>query len=112
MEGGLIALGPGIDPRLGFVDHTGPAAILNFRNGALSVGGFAFDVVNDEINRPGLGGGRYSVIGRDRGEYVSALQLFRRHLPGWDRLRRGARGRRCRHLSLRRAPRRLRPLTL
>jgi hypothetical protein len=51
MEGGLIDLRPGMDPRLGFVDHTGQAAILNFRNGAFSVGGFAFDVVNDEMNR-------------------------------------------------------------
>ena len=76
-NGGRIDPGPGTDTRLAFVDHTGSPAILNFRTGSFSVGGFTFDVVNDEMSRLVLGGGRFTVIGRDRAEHVSALQLVK-----------------------------------
>ncbi len=73
--GGLIDLGPGTDTTLGFVDHTGSPAVLNFRTGEFRVGSTYFDVVNDEMRSLPLGGGRFTVIGRDRAEHVSARQL-------------------------------------
>lgn len=75
--GGLIDLGPGTDTTLGFVDHTGSPAVLDFRTGEFMVGSTAFDVVNDEMRTLALGGGRFTVIGRDRPEHVSALQLVK-----------------------------------
>ena len=77
VAGGRIDPGPGLDTRLAFVDHTGQPAVLNFRTANYSVGGFHFTIIRDEMRRLVLGGGRYTVIGRDVGEYVSALQLVK-----------------------------------